>query len=267
MALCATAFTTALVLGPAVAAAAADTTLHVQPTNVKDGNPPASEHPENDCTWYREDTRVGGSAIVYRAGEPGALAAPGGDLGDGAIALTTTLQPTAKAQVMTTCHSAGVAVADIEGLTFHTYLDPSSEPQTAGTPSITPSYQMQIDTNGLDTAGGFTTIVYEPYQDPNATQTVERGVWQEWDAFAGKWWTTRAIDCTGGTPDEPYHRDARAGGPPETSPGEIGTECPGAVVLQIGVNVGSNNPNAITAVDGVTFTTSAGTTTWDFGPK
>jgi hypothetical protein len=46
----------------------------------------------------------------------------------------------------------------------------------------------------------------------------------------------------------------------------VALNCPGAEVLSIGVNVGSNNPNYVTAADGVVFETVADRHIFDFGP-
>jgi hypothetical protein len=52
-----------------------------------------------------------------------------------------------------------------------------------------------------------------------------------------------------------------------TTPATVAGECPGAVVLGYGVNVGSNNPDAVTATDGLHFSTVNDDFTWNFGPK
>jgi hypothetical protein len=271
-------FTAALVLGPAIPAFAASTTDRVVIDTLRDGNPPTSDNPQNDAHWYREDTRVGGGVQLYKTGDNGALPAPGGSLGNGALALTTNSQNSAKAQLMTTQHVYGTPVADITGLDYSTYMDPNSEPQNPlGSKILLPSFQLQIDTDGDgdvacgDTACGFTTLVYEPYQNgtghSDPQPAVATGTWQAWDATNGDWWSSKAIHCTGGTPEDPFDRAAGAGGPPFTRPSQIATECPNAIVLQVGLNMGSFNPNAITAADGLHFATAANDYTWDFGPK
>ena len=58
-----------------------------------------------------------------------------------------------------------------------------------------------------------------------------------------------------------------AGGPPFTTPGTVGANCPGATVLEVGVDVGSYNPDYTVAVDGLRLQTATDSYTWDFGPK
>jgi hypothetical protein len=55
-----------------------------------------------------------------------------------------------------------------------------------------PSLNLTLDFNG-PAAGGFTTLVYEPYQDG---QAIHPNQWQTWDALRSGdalWWSTRAI--------------------------------------------------------------------------
>jgi hypothetical protein len=47
----------------------------------------------------------------------------------------------------------------------------------------------------------------------------------------------------------------------------VGTHCVGASVLGVGINIGSSNPNDVTAADGVHFETATDSYTGDFGPK
>jgi hypothetical protein len=47
----------------------------------------------------------------------------------------------------------------------------------------------------------------------------------------------------------------------------VGTNCVGASVLGVGINIGSSNPNYVTAADGVHFETATDSYTGDFGPK
>src|SRR4051812_13194096 len=104
----------AIVIGPALPAWADSQTTHVDSSFLRDGNPPAGD--KSDGHWYREDTRVGGAVQVYQEGDQGALPAPGGDLGDGALALTIDHRATAKAQLMTVHNVYGVPLSDVDGL-------------------------------------------------------------------------------------------------------------------------------------------------------
>jgi hypothetical protein len=256
----------AIVLGPAFPAWAGTFEHQVDGSFLRDGNPPAAD--ASDAHWYREDTRVGGAVQVYQSGDPGALPAPGGDLGDGALALTTDHRTSAKAQLMTLHHVYGTPLADVDGLDYWTLQSSDSQPGVTN-PVVLPSLQLQIDTNGVDTAGGFTTLVFEPYQETPAgpSQPITPDTWQFWDATSKQWWSSRAIHCEGGSPDDPFDLAAGAGGPPFTTPATVAGGCPGAVVLGYGVNVGSNNPDAVTATDGLHFSTVNDDFTWNFGPK
>jgi hypothetical protein len=105
---------------------------------------------------------------------------------------------------------------------------------------------LQIDVNGLKTAGGFTTLVFEPYQNVDQ-HTIVPGRWEKWDVDAGQFWSSRS--STEGT----CVLVAGAGGPPFYTLAAIKTMCPNAVVVGIGVNIGSNNPGYTVATDGVQF--------------
>jgi hypothetical protein len=131
-----------------------------------------------------------------------------------------------------------------------------------------PSFQLTADING-DAAGGFTTLVYEPY---NSANDVQNNVWQEWQPTdeGQNVASSRVLnaDCT-----------TSAGGNPAGAPFEsyasIAARCPDAVVIEIGVNVGSSNPNYVTAVDDIEVQVADNdddgsdpqTRTFDFGPK
>jgi len=94
--------------------------------------------------------------------------------------------------------------------------------------------------------GDFTTLVFEPYQNGS----VAPATGQQWNARAGSWWSTRT---TSGL-------QAGGGGAPFYTLADVWAKDPDAVVLAIGVNVGTNNPSYTVATDGVQFND----TTWDF---
>lgn len=159
--------------------------------------------------------------------------------GEGALSLVTgdaTASPSQdKAQYM---HASGVALADVTDLSY-------SSKTLAGPVHAAPSYQLAVDLNG-DAIGGFTTFVYEPYQ--NGTPSITTGAWYNWDVDAGQFWSSRGFtdgaQCT---------VTAGAGGTFFYSLADLQDNCPDAVVVAFGVNVGSNNPNWDTRVDGVAF--------------
>lgn len=178
-----------------------------------------------------------------------AFGAPTG-LGTGALQLATNDTNGAKVQLLTTNH-AGTRLDDIGELSYWTF-------RSQGPPEADASYQLEVDVNGA-AVGGFTTLVYEPYWNG----TVGAG-WQHWSSVEdGNWWSSRQIntDGTTGTAGTQWLL-AGAGGPPFTTPAAVVAEFPAAVVLRVGVNVGSYNPDYLVAADGLTI---AGTT-YDFEP-
>jgi hypothetical protein len=257
-----------MVLGGYVGAAGAATrTRIIGYDQIRDRYPTTQEDAENERLWFREDTRTGGSVTL--ASHFGAPDTPEGeaDLGSGSLVLTTNAKNFAKAQLIN--HSmAGTPVSDVQELTYWTYqsADDANPPGATGSANDNASYQLQVDIDGdLNTTGDFVNLVYETYwndtegNDPQ--QPLAPGVWQYWNATEGDWWASKPITC------DDFTLGAGSGGPPFTRPSEIGAECPSAVVVGIGVNVGSYNPNHIVGVDGVSFTSSADDVTWNFEPK
>ena len=196
---------------------------------------------QNSDGWHVQDTRDGGTVtFTTEYGAP-----PG--LGTGSLKLTTPLLPlSAKADYYTDAH-AGTPLAAVTDLAYWTYQAPTVQPPVADA-----SYQLQVDLNGAG-AGGFTTFVFEPYWNPTQGPIVP-ATWQHWDVDSGLLWSSKTF--AEGT----CAVVSGAGGPPLYTLTEIKTLCPGAVVLGIGVNVGSFNPGYTVAVDGVQFND----TTYDF---
>lgn len=191
---------------------------------------------QNSTSWAPLDTRPGGA---YRFTED--YGAPAG-LGEGSLELTTDATTAAKADYWTFAH-AGTRLGDVSTLSYWTFQSADVQP-----PHAAVSYQVQIDGNGLDTPGGFTTLVYEPYQNG----VVVKGAWQQWDVDAGLLWSTRTVPECGlvGAP----------GGPAIYTLAAIKLLCPNAVVLGTGVNIGTFNPGYTVATDGYQFND----TTYDF---
>lgn len=190
---------------------------------------------QNSASWGPLDTRPGGAVEFTEE-----YGAPAG-LGSGALELTTDGTTAAKADYWTFAH-AGTLLADVTALSYWTYQATTPQP-----PHAAASYQVQIDANGA-AEGGFTTLVYEPYWNG----VVVNGTWQQWDVGSGLFWSSRTVAECGLV--------AGAGGPPLTTLATVATTCPDAVVLGIGVNVGTFNPGYTVAVDGVRFDE----TTYDF---
>jgi hypothetical protein len=184
--------------------------------------------PSTTQGWSTADTRPGGDVdYVSDADAPA---------GTGALQLTTDATTTAKAQYM---HEANVALADITDLSYYTKQTGASFAGGA------PSYQVPVFLNGG--TSGFTTLVYEPYQNG----TVEPGEWQQWDVDAGKFWSSRSVTCSNGS------LTAGGGGEPFYTLAEVVEKCPNAVVAGFGVNIGSNNPSYNVSTDLVSFNGTA----------
>jgi hypothetical protein len=184
--------------------------------------------PVNTRGWTTADTRPGGSvSFVVDAGAPA---------GGAALQLTTDATTAAKAQFL---HPALTPLGQVEDLSYYTR-------QVAGPVHASAAYQLVTCLGGVDNDGGcigFTTLVYEPYQNG----TVTPNVWEQWDADAGVWWSSRSV--TVGT----CAVVAGAGGAPFYTLATLTPLCPDAVVLGFGVNVGTLNPSYTIEVDLVQF--------------
>jgi hypothetical protein len=178
--------------------------------------------------WTQDDTRPGG-AVSWTS----AWGAPAG-LGSSSLQLTTDATTTSKAGLY--AHfMAGTPLKRVSRLSYWTYQ--SSPPTIAHGDA---SYQLQIDVDGtLGDGQGFTTLVYEPYQ--NGPQLIVPNVWQKWDVAAGQFWSSRNAGPL----------VAGAGGAPFYTLATVNGLAPNAVVVGVGVNIGSNNPSYVVATDGV----------------
>jgi hypothetical protein len=209
-----------LVVG--VTAAAAATTVVVTPTNTHG--------------WTTADTNSGGHVnFVVDATAPSGI---------GALQLTTDPTVAAKAQYM---HAASTPLAAITELSYYT-----KQVAPPG-PVADPSYQLVTFLNGG--TSGFTTLVFEPYQNPTQGLIVP-GAWQQWDVDAGFFWSTRTVVCSNGT------ILGTPGGPATYTLAQINSICPNALVAGFGVNIGSNNPGWNVETDLVDFNG----TVYDFEP-
>jgi hypothetical protein len=199
--------------------------------------------PNNQHGWTTADTRPGGTVgFVYDSTAP---------RGKGALELTTDLTTTAKAQYL---HDANTPLADVTELSYWTkQIVPPSAPAVAD-----PSYQLAVCLNGAPTATtcpGFTTLVYEPYQGGQGA--VLPNVWQSWNIDStGLFWSTRTVTCSNGVVA------GTPGGPATYTITAIKALCPDAVVVQYGVNIGSNNPGYVVRTDLFDFNG----TVYDFEP-
>jgi hypothetical protein len=243
-------FAGSIALGGYVGPAMAAESHRVGQNEMRDGR----ADPENETLWYREGTTPGGGVINTRA-----HGAPEG-LGDGALSLTTNHTDSAFAEAVTR-QFEGDPLADVDSLGYWTFQS------SAGTnASANAAFRLGVDTNGPEVSGGFTTLVFEPYWqdegDPAGDPApIIPDTWQEWDAAAGRWWSTRQITCGD------FSVAPGGGGAPFTTPGDVATNCAGATVERVSLGLGSFNPGAITAVDGVVVGTTTEDHTFDFGPK
>lgn len=191
-----------------------------------------------DPNWTTVDTTAGGQVnFVSDSSTPTGL-------GTGALQLVTDSTSTAKASDMN--YSNPTNLSDVTDLSYWT------KQNSASFAGGDPSYQLAMYLNGNS---GFTTLVYEPYQNP-AQGTVTNGTWQNWDVYNGLFWSTHSITCSNGT------INGATGGPATYTLAQVKTACPDAVVLGFGVNIGSNNPSYDVETDGVAFND----TTYNFEP-
>jgi hypothetical protein len=186
--------------------------------------------PSNTQGWSTSDTRPGGTVdYVNDATSP---------FPSGALQLTTDATTTSKAQYM---KAESVPLSSVTTLSYYTK-------QVSGPSYADPSYQLPVYLNGG--TDGFTTLVYEPYENG----TVVPGEWQQWDVDAGQFWSSRSVTCSNGSVV------AGGGGAPYYTLAQLNTMCPNAVTIGFGVNIGSNNPSYVVETDGVVFND----TTYDF---
>jgi len=181
--------------------------------------------------WSTAHTRPGG-AVNFVADNT----APGNPH-VGALQLTTTNDPAAKAQYL---HAANVPLSNVDELAY------STKQNSASFAGADASYQLPVCLGGVPggTCAGFTTFVYEPYENG----TVTPGVWQSWNVVVGQMWSSRT--ATGGAT---CNVTAGSGGAPFYTLAALKTACPDAVVVGFGVNIGSNNPSYDVEADLVDF--------------
>jgi len=163
--------------------------------------------------WSTADTRPGGDVkFIIDESSP----AP-----TGVLQLTTDATTTAKAQYL---HESHTPLSNVTELSYYTK-------QVSGPAFADPSYQLPVLLDG--TAGSFTTLVFEPYQNG----VVATNMWQQWDVDSGQFWSSRSFSSGACTVV------AGAGGPPFYTLSGLKTMCPSAIVVGFGVNIGSNNPS------------------------
>lgn len=176
--------------------------------------------------WFVGDTRSGGSSAVSGAygGWPGATA----------VVLSTPDVNDAKAQLLTTL-GRGLALSAIDRISYATFRSSDS----TGTPAATASLNIEIVGTDAANPDGFTTLVFEPYQQVGAA--IVDDTWQTWDAAAGRWWSTQATSA------QPVRQVDLL------SWAEVQAAYPNARVVRYGFNLGSYNPGVVVAADSLQF--------------
>jgi len=169
--------------------------------------------------------------------------------GAGALQLTTP-DATAKADFF---RATSTLLIDVIELSYFTE-------QQSGSPEFAdPAYQLRVCLNGLNAGGtacnpslaggsGFSTLVFEPYLNPgnNGNATIVPDVYQQYDVDAGLFYSTRTVQCSGGTL-------VGSSGSPLYTLAEIKAACPEAFVFDFGVSIGSNNAGYVVRTDLLNF--------------
>jgi hypothetical protein len=218
-------------LGSAQAATSTEVVTQADVTELAENTPPTDNWVEYFRTAASEATFEDGPAVP--------------PLGTGSVELST---PTSgdKVTVFNYDH-VGTPLSAVDEIGYSTFRSSGSLQQVA-------ALNIQVDANGTATAGGFTTLVFEPVYN-TGQGTVVDGTWQDWDAYAGGdaiWWSSNAI---GAAPN----RDTFV------SWDTIVAANPDAVVVGgIGVNQGSGNAALVTNVDALAFGHDGDTTVYDF---
>jgi hypothetical protein len=139
-------------------------------------------------------------------------------------------------------HDTTTPLSDVNTLSYSTR-------QISGPALIAdPSYQLPICAGGIvnNACVGFTTLVFEPYQHgvitPNDSQSWDDG------GSPNAFWSSRNV-----TVGESSCILVGNQGPPTYSLSSLKSICPDAVVVQYGVNVGSNNPGYVVNTDAFNF--------------
>lgn len=198
--------------------------------------------PSNPQGWSTSDTRPGGATtFVVDATSP---AGP-----NGALSLVTDSTTAAKAQYM---HTTNTPLSQVTNLCYYAN-------QKSGVAISDPSYQLVVCLGGTETPSqsdpsgciGFATMVFEPYQNNGSnppSPAIVPNTWQAWDvSTSGMFWSTGAYSVDNCVISKGF------GGPPFYSLSQLQSNCPSAVAVGFGVNIGSNNPSYNDEVDNVMF--------------
>jgi hypothetical protein len=177
--------------------------------------------PADPHGWSVADTRPGGTVSF--------VLDPAAPRGNGVLELITNNSGAAKAQYL---HDANTPLANVTALSYYTK-------RVSGSPIADPAYQLVTYLTGTS---GFTTLVFEPYQNP-AMGPISSG-WQKWNVYPnGRFWSTRTVPCSNGT------ITGSPGGPAIYTVAQVNAMCPSAMVIGYGVNIGTNNPGYTVRTD------------------
>ena len=147
----------------------ADTAAHLPaPAVVVPNEELVTVRPSDMQSWQNGDTRTGGQ---WQLIEDGSSILP-----NGSLRLTTDNTNEAKAQLM---KGAAFRLDQLGELSY--WAKQNSASAADGSASL----QLPVMLDGVN---GWTTFVYEPYWNG----TVQPGQWQEWNAFDGKFWSSRS---------------------------------------------------------------------------
>ncbi len=197
--------------------------------------------PSNPQGWTTNDTQSGGTVnIIPDNSAPGMPHY-------GALSLVTDSKTSAKAQYM---HAADLPLSNVSELSYWTKNNSTSGIADA-------SYQLPVCLGGInlslpDPCIGFTTFVYEPYEN----DSVASGTWQNWNVATGRMWSTQTYNQASCSVTD------GSGGAPFYTLSELQNSCPHAVVFRFGVNIGTYNPSYNVEADLVDFNG----TTYNFEP-
>lgn len=191
------------------------------------------------------DTRPGGAVNFVVDGS-----LVGG--GIGSLNMTTDGTTAAKAQYFRT------DVMPLSALTEISYWTKQNSAPFAG---ADPAFNIPVCLGGVvgTTCIGFTTLVFEPYQNNGLlppSPGVIPGVWQFWDVDAGMHWSSRSY--SNGT----CSVLAGGGGTYFYTLSGLAMSCPNALVGGYGFNIGTYNPGYDVSADLMTVNG----TTYDFEP-
>jgi len=206
---------------------------------------------EGDIARQIEDTPPTRSWVFYTrsATSTGAFVSGPGNppLGVGSFQMGTVLA-TDKGTLFNYDH-VGTRLADITGLGYATYRDPSSTAPAVQLPSM----NIEVDYNGPAVAGGYTSLVFEPVYNP-AQGSIQSGVWQTWNGIPGIWWSTRPINGCAVSPCYQQWSDIVAANPDAT------------ILGGFGVNQGSGSGGLIAATDALRIASNGSSWTYNFEP-